>query len=160
RFGSVVVRAGNSVSERRSVYTRPGDWINPADWSYDNIQFFGPFYDSYGEWTLEFSGTLMKVNRVTVDVEDFARPRPPGPGPRPPRPPRPGPRPGERYAEVDCFSDVSRAAQCPVNFNVTHVVLLQQYSGAACVEGRTFFPAQNSVEVYHGCRGRFGLYGY
>lgn len=163
RIGSVQVRAGRSVSERRAVYTRPGDWINPADWSYDLIQLYPPYSDSFGEWTFEFSGNLFKVNRVAVEVEDYRRPTPgPGPVPRPRPRPGPGPRPGERYAELNCLSENYRPAQCPVNFRVTEVVLLQQFSDArgACIEGQTYFADSMSIQVSGGCRGRFGIYGY
>lgn len=160
RFGSVQLRVGRDVSERRAVYTRPGDWTNPSDWSYDTIQLFPYGRDSWGEWTFEFSGNLFRVNRIAVEVEDYRRPSP-GPGPVP-RPRPPGPRPGGRYVEINCLSENYRPASCPVGFQVTQVVLLQQYSDArgACIEGRSFFTAGHAIEVYNGCRGRFGVYGY
>jgi hypothetical protein len=159
RFGSVQLRTGNKTSERRSVYTRPGDWINPQDYTYDTVTLYGSPYDSFGDWRIEFYGNVLRVNRVAVDVDD--RRGSPNPVPRP-RPPGPGPRPGGRYAEVNCLSENYRPAQCPVNFTVTEVVLLQQFSDARgqCIEGQSYFKAQNSVEVYHGCRGRFAVYGY
>ncbi|MES2963719.1 MAG: DUF3011 domain-containing protein [Bdellovibrionota bacterium] len=164
RFGSVQLRTGNKMSERRAVYTRPGDWVNPADYSYDRVQLYGGGYESYGDWRVEFFGTALKIGRISIDVEDNLRPSPgPGPVPRPRPPgPGPGPRPGQRYAEVNCLSENYRPASCPVNFTVTQVVLLQQFSDARgqCIEGQSFFSTQSAVEVYHGCRGRFAVYGY
>lgn len=58
---------------------------------------------------------------------------------------------------MDCQSDEYQLARCyvPQARDILAVELNQQYSRAACVEGRTFGAEGNSLWASRGCRGNF-----
>ena len=56
---------------------------------------------------------------------------------------------------IYCASDDGRRHTCPVNTNGVVVRLLNQKSGAACVQGRTWGYNRNSIWVDRGCRADF-----
>ena len=60
--------------------------------------------------------------------------------------------------EVACRSRENRTERCAVNTE-NRVQMLQQYSNAPCIEGRTWSYNRNRIEVRNGCQARFG-YGF
>lgn len=60
--------------------------------------------------------------------------------------------------EITCRSRENRTERCSANTG-NRVQMLQQYSSAPCIEGRTWSYTSNRIEVRNGCQARFG-YGY
>jgi hypothetical protein len=56
---------------------------------------------------------------------------------------------------IYCASDDGRRHTCPINTSVGIVRLLNQKSGAACVQGRTWGYTRNGIWVDRGCRADF-----
>ncbi|MES2854577.1 MAG: DUF3011 domain-containing protein [Bdellovibrionota bacterium] len=152
RRGDISLRVGNSQSERRALRGDPRDWDNPR--RYDLVSFRNPDRDSRGAWQIIMQGTRFKVGRVDVEVVALRNePRPP------PRDPRDDPR--DRYVDIHCASQDYRPMLCPVNFQITRVVLLEQLSEGRgqCIEGRSYYATRDGLQVNGGCRGRFRVFG-
>jgi hypothetical protein len=60
--------------------------------------------------------------------------------------------------EVTCRSLNNRQERCYAETQ-NRVEMLQQYSSAPCIQGRTWSYSRNSIQVRNGCQARFG-YGY
>jgi len=63
--------------------------------------------------------------------------------------------PGSAYS-VTCSSNDNRQQTCAWDARRGRPILLQQLSGSACVEGRSWGFRGNAIWVSNGCRGRFG----
>jgi hypothetical protein len=71
---------------------------------------------------------------------------------------RGGGRPDVAYS-VTCASTDGRYRTCAWNANAGRPQLLEQTSGTACIEGRTWgYDRREGLWVDRGCRGRFGAY--
>jgi Protein of unknown function (DUF3011)/Ricin-type beta-trefoil lectin domain-like len=62
---------------------------------------------------------------------------------------------GYRAQSIYCASDDGRRHICPINTSSGVVRLVNQKSGSACVEGRTWGFNRNSIWVDRGCRADF-----
>jgi Protein of unknown function (DUF3011)/Ricin-type beta-trefoil lectin domain len=62
---------------------------------------------------------------------------------------------GYRAQSIYCASDDGRRHICPINISSGVVRLVNQKSGSACVEGRTWGFNRNSIWVDRGCRADF-----
>ena len=97
-FGDVQLRVGWGGTNRQHVQSRPQDWMNPADYTYDPVPLWSPSRELGADWALEFIGRAFKVSRVMVEVDDWRGPVPrPRPRPQPPRPQPPHPGPGRPH---------------------------------------------------------------
>ena len=64
---------------------------------------------------------------------------------------------GNSNYSVTCSSNSNRQQTCAWEARQGRPVLLQQLSGSACVEGRSWGYSNNSLWVSNGCRARFGV---
>lgn len=147
--GDASLLVGRYSSGRYGVYGTPLDYVSRDPRTYQQVNLFASSGDSFADWQVLLSGQF-KVRRILVDVEYAYRPPPPPPPPR------------GRYVEIVCESANYNPAFCRVGFAARRVTLIQQYSTGrgACIEGRTFYPSGDGVQVTNGCRGKFGVYEY